>query len=61
MGIGIIFRDEDGNVVDPTLVKCLALINTLEMCRDMDFSEVKLEGDVLAMIKHLTVKKKILS
>ncbi|XP_042979954.1 uncharacterized protein LOC122310138 [Carya illinoinensis] len=64
MGMRIVIRDANGevlasvcskrpNVVHPTLAECLALWKAIEVCKDLAFSKVILEGDAEAVIKKV--------
>lgn len=69
MGLGIIIRDDEGeilvsvcanrrHVTQSALAKCYALWRAIEVCNDLAFQNVILEGDALVIIKVVNIIEK---
>jgi ribonuclease HI len=64
MGVGIIIRDEKGNVIaaiskpvmathDPATAEALAALRAVEFCREVGAFDINLEGDSLLVVKAI--------
>ena len=70
MGVGVIIRDERGKVnaalsqtvctvYDPTTAEIMAALTAVELCRDMGFFDILLEGDSLMAVKAIKLQQEI--
>lgn len=64
MGVGIIIRDEKGNVIaatsepvmathDPATAEAIAALRAVEFCKEVGAFDINLEGDSLLVVKAI--------
>jgi ribonuclease HI len=64
IGLGIVVRDYEGVVlaersttnnflVEPVMAEALAAFHAIELCQEMDFSDIILEGDALQIVNTM--------